>query len=328
MSIGTRLTANDIKGCWAIMPTPAKADASDWRSENSVDLDETARVVDGFIAAGVDGILSLGTLGECGALSWAEKRAFMATVAETARGRIPVFGGTTALGTRQCVAEMRGALDVGMDGTMCGPSMWNKPDVRTAVQFYKDIAEAVPELAICVYANPFVFKFDFPPPFWARIADIPQLVCAKTAGYASLMRDLKASQGKIRFMPIDFEYYGAVRLAPGHALAFWSSGASCGPAPSIALRDSVAAARASGDWSKVETITDEMAAATLPIVAYGDMITFQEQNVTLEKERMAAAGWMKPGPNRPPYHVPSDQAVEFGRIGGEAWARLQEKYSG
>lgn len=327
MGIGQRLTTADIKGAWAIMPTPATADASDWRSEFTVDLDETARAVEGFIAAGIDGLLTLGTLGECGALTPEEKRKFIGVVAETARGRIPVFSGTTGLGTRECVAQMRTALDAGADGTMCGPSMWNKPDVAVAAQFFRDIAEAVPELAICVYANPFVFKFDFPPPFWAQIADIPQVVCAKTAGYASLMRDLKASRGQIRFMPIDSEYYGAVRLAPEETQAFWSSGASCGPAPVTALRDAVEQGRQSGDWTTAATISDEMAAASLPIIAYGDMITFQEQNVTLEKHRMATAGWMNPGPHRPPYHVSSEKALEFARIGGEAWAKLQQKYA-
>ena len=128
------------------MPTPSTPDASDWRTENTVDLDEAARVVEAFIADGVDGILSMGTLGECGALSHAEKKAFMGCIAETARGRIPVFGGTTALGTRECVELMRVARDVGLDGTMCGPSMWNKPDVRTAAQFFRDIAKRTDEV--------------------------------------------------------------------------------------------------------------------------------------------------------------------------------------
>ena len=60
---GGRLTAADITGAWAIIPTPAKDDASDWRAEDTVDLQETARVVEELIRAGIDGILSLGTLG-------------------------------------------------------------------------------------------------------------------------------------------------------------------------------------------------------------------------------------------------------------------------
>src|SRR4051812_17572586 len=43
---GARLTAADITGAWAIIPTPAKDNASDWRAEDTVDLVETARVVE------------------------------------------------------------------------------------------------------------------------------------------------------------------------------------------------------------------------------------------------------------------------------------------
>lgn len=324
--MAVRLTVDDMVGAWAIMPVPATPDASDWRTEMTVDLDETARALEGLIAAGIDGLWTLGTLGECGALSREEKRAYIGTLVETARGRIPIFAGTTALGTRECVEQMREARDIGAAGTMCGPSMWNKPSVDVMVQFYRDIAEAVPELAICIYANPFVFKFDFPPPFWAQVAEIPQVVCAKVPGHGTLLRDLKATKGNIRIMPIDSEYYGAVRLAPEHSRAFWTSGSCCGPAPAIALRDFVEEAKVSGDWSAVQALGAELDACNLPIVCYGNITMFQENNVTLEKGRMNAAGWMNPGPNRAPYHVAAPQAVEFAKRGGEAWAAMHKRY--
>ena len=322
----TRLTAADIKGMWAIIPTPAKDNASDWRATDTVDLDEAARLVDAMIAAGADGILSLGTLGECATLRWEEKRAFIATIVETARGRIPIFAGTSSLSTRTCIKHTRAAYDIGADGTMVGPPMWNKPDVATAMQFFKDLAAAVPEMAICVYANPFVFKFDFPPPFWAQVAAIPQVVCAKTASAGTYLRDLGAARGAIRLMPIDAEYYAAARLDPETAIAFWSSSASCGPAPAIALRDLVAEAKQSGDWRKAKALTDRIAQAILPIIAMGDTNEFQMHNIALEKGRMNVAGWCKAGPNRPPHHVVPDRIKEFARLGGEAWAALQKEY--
>jgi trans-o-hydroxybenzylidenepyruvate hydratase-aldolase len=322
----TRLTAADVKGAWAIIPTPATSNASDWRSTDTVDLDETARVVEALIASGVDGILSLGTLGECAALSVAEKQAFIKTLVETARGRVPVFAGTTALGTREAIAQTRAAYDLGADGTMVGPGMWNKPDANMAAQFYRDLAEAVPEMPVCIYANSFVFKFDFPPPFWAQVAEIPQVICAKIASAATYLRDQKASKGRIRLMPMDAEFYAAARLDPETAVAFWSSSASCGPAPAVALRELVAAAKVSGDWSAALALTDKMTTAVLPTICYGDWEQFQIHNTALEKGRMDAAGWMVAGPNRPPYHVVPDRIKEFGRIAGESWAALQREY--
>ena len=126
------LTVDQVHGAWAIMSPPAKANASDWRSENTVDLDETSRVVEQLISSGVNGILSLGTLGECATLTWEEKSAFMRTIVETARGRVPVFGGTSSLSTRETVRQTRAAREIGVDGVMAGPPMWCAPDVPTA----------------------------------------------------------------------------------------------------------------------------------------------------------------------------------------------------
>lgn len=322
-----RLAAADIRGLWAIIPTPAKPNGSDWRATDTVDLDESARVTEAMIAAGVNGLLTLGTLGECPTLTCDEKRAFIGCIVEAARGRIPVFAGTTSLSTRETVRQTQVARDLGADGTMLGPPMWNKPDVGTAVQFFRDVAEAVPEIAICVYANPFVFKFDYPASFWAQVASIPQVVSAKTAGAGTYLRDLSASRGQIRLMPIDAEYYSAARLDPDSAVAFWSSSASCGPAPVIALRDLIAEAKRTGDWTRAKALHDRIGAAILPTIAYGDFNEFQMHNVALEKGRMDAAGWLKAGPNRPPHHVVPDRIRELGRLGGEAWAALQREFS-
>ena len=322
------MTADDVQGAWAIIPTPATEEASDWRSAHTVDLDATTEAVEGLIAAGIDGILTLGTLGECGSLSREEKRDFMSAVAETARGRVPVFGGSSTLSTRETIAQTRTARDIGMNGVMVGPPMWNTPDTAMAVQFYRELAEAVPDMALCVYANPYVFKFEFPRPFWAQVAEIPQVIMAKVAGYATMLADLRLSRGRIRLMPIDAEYYGAARLAPEQCTAFWSSSAACGPAPAIALRDRVAAAKKDGDWAAAEALSQEITAAIMPIICYGDMAAFQVHNTALEKGRMNTAGWMKAGPNRPPYHLVPDHIADFARTGGELWAALQKKYSG
>ncbi len=118
----------------------------------------------------------------------------------------------------------------------------------------------------------------------------------------------------------------AARLDPETAVAFWSSSASCGPAPAVALRELVAAAKVSGDWSAALALTDKMTTAALPTICYGDWEQFQIHNTALEKGRMDAAGWMVAGPNRPPYHVVPDRIKEFGRIAGESWAALQREY--
>ena len=322
-----RLQAKDIQGVWAIIPTPAKDNAGDWRASNTVDLDETARAAEALVASGVDGILSLGTLGECATLDWEEKRAFMATLCETVRGRVPVFGGTSSLSTRETIRQTRAALDLGLDGTMIGPPMWSQIDVAGAVQFYRDVAEAAPEMAICVYNNPWVFKFGFPPPFWAQVAQIPQVVCSKYAGVGQLAIILSLVQGRIRLMPLDADYYAAARIDPEACTAFWASGAACGPAPVIELRERVMKAKASGDWSAAKQLSGELMATYMHLIPRGDFNEFSLYNIQLEKKRMDAAGWMKAGPNRPPYTFTPPPYLEGAAKAGQMWADLQKKYA-
>ena len=317
-----RLTAADITGLWAILATPAKDNASDWRADNTVDLDETARVVDALIEAGVDGLLSLGTFGECATLTWEEKRAFMATVVETARGRVPYFAGTTSLNTRESVRQTRAAADLGVGGSMLGPPMWCYPDLPTTLQFYRDIAEACPDVAICVYANPEAFKFDFPRPFWAQIIEVPTVVAAKIVGIATIEADLRLTKGRIRLMPVDGSYYAAARIAPEECTAFWSGGALCGPAVQLRLRDSVAAAKASGDWAAAKEISTAIAAASARLIPNGSFAEFSKYNIGLEKARMNAAGWMKAGPCRPPYHLVPENYLAGARESGKMLAAL------
>lgn len=320
------LSVDEVQGAWAILPTPAKPNASDWRANDTVDLDETARVVEQLIASGVNGILSLGSLGECATLTWDEKRAFMATLVEAARGRVPVFGGTSSLSTRESVRQTREARNLGVDGVMIGPPMWCAPDVPTAVQFYRDLAEACPDLAICVYANHEAFKFEFPRPFWAQVAEIPQIITAKYLGVGALVPDLNLSRKKIRFLPIDADYYAAARIDPEFCTAFWTSGAVCGPQPVIRLRDEVIKAKRTGDWSQAKAVTDAIGKTYQTLFPLGSFKEFSVYNIGLEKARMDEAGWMKAGPCRPPYTIVPESYLEGARESGRRWAALHREY--
>ncbi len=320
------LQISDIKGAWAIIPTPAKEGASDWRMTDTLDLDETARVVDELIKSGVNGILSMGTLGECATLTWDEKKRLMTTMVESAAGRVPIFVGTTALNTRDTIEQTKFAYDIGADGTMLGVPMWCAPSTDVAVQFYKDVAGAVPNMNIAIYANPEAFKFEFPRPFWAQVAQLPQVVTAKYIGVASLALDLMLTQGKIKFLPIDFDYYAAARIDE-FVDAFWSSGAVCGPTVTLKLRDLVIDARKTGDWSKAKAFSQRLAPTAAPLFPNGSFKEFSTYNIGLEKERMNAAGWMKAGPVRPPYHIVPEQYLAGARQSGEMWAAIHRELS-
>lgn len=99
----SKLTAKDIKGIVAIMPTPVNEGANIWDCRDAVNLDEAARGADALVRDGIDMILVNGTFGEAASLMWDELKKFSETVVESIGGRIPVFLGATTLNTRDTI---------------------------------------------------------------------------------------------------------------------------------------------------------------------------------------------------------------------------------
>ncbi len=320
-----RLTVDDVQGAWAIIPTPAIPSGSDWRTEDSVDYDEVEKAVSGLIEAGVDAIMCQGTFGEGATLTWEEKRKMMEVMVETAAGRVPIFIGVTTMNTRETILQLKHAREIGADGTMLGLPMWQEIDVPGAVQFYKDVAEAVPEMAICIYANPEAFKFSFPTPFWAQVADIPQVITCKYINIAQLHLHTMVSRKQIRFLPLEFDHIDAAKMDPDFHTAFWSPCACTGPELTIYLRDSVKEATQSGDWSKLDDLFPQMIHVLANLFPPGGFAEFSRYNIQLEKERINAGGWMKAGPCRPPYTSAPEPYLEGARKAGNGWADLNEK---
>ncbi|HIF51362.1 MAG TPA: aldolase [Thiotrichaceae bacterium] len=320
-----RLTVDDVSGAWAIIPTPAIDSASDWRTEDSVDYDEVAKAVEGLISAGVDAIMCQGTFGEGASITWEEKKKMMEIMVETASGRVPIFVGVTTLNTRETIRQLKHARDIGADGTMLGVPMWQEIDVSGAVRFYQDVAEAVPEMAICIYANPEAFKFSFPTPFWAQVADIPQVITCKYINIAQLHLHTMVSRKQIRFLSLEFDHIDAAKMDPEFHTAFWSPCACTGPELTVYLRDTVKEACKTGDWSIPDTLYPQMISVLANLFPPGGFPEFSRYNIQLEKERINAAGWMKAGPCRPPYMTAPEDYLEGARKAGVGWAELNQK---
>lgn len=144
------LTANDYRGVYAIIPTPCKEGGDRFDAVDTVNLDETERLVNKLIDAGVEGLIALGTTGECATLSTDDYNAFARCVLETVNKRIPTFMGNSALGAHEVAARTRLLRDAGADGVLLGLPQWQICTNEMAVKFYQQFAEAFPELTIMV----------------------------------------------------------------------------------------------------------------------------------------------------------------------------------
>ena len=162
------ISAKDIKGALAIMPTPAKDGADRLDATDTVDLDETARLAESLVRDGATGIMALGTMGECATTSQSDYEVFVDCLLKTVRGRIPTFVGATALSGHDIAKRIKFVKERGATGTLLGIPMWQPATLDMAVKFYADVAATFPDFPIMVYANPRAFRFPFGVDFWGR----------------------------------------------------------------------------------------------------------------------------------------------------------------
>lgn len=300
-----RITASDMHGVMAYPPTPALPGAESADARDTVDLAETERMIRTLIADGADAIALNGTLGECASLMLDEWKAFASCVSETVRDAspgFPVFIGSTTLNTRDTIERMRFLASIGIPGTLLGRPMWGEMTAPVMTRFYRDVAEAVPDMAICVYDNTAAFRGIIPRPVYQAMTEIPQVVAVKYAGGAStgfrFHNDLAVVGTAFPLMLIETDWYPAWAMyGPEYAPMTWSSTTACGPAPVLALRDALA----SGREDDARWVSDRLRWAHEPFLVGQDFTEFAKYNVPLEKIRVNAAGYLNVGRCRPPY---------------------------
>jgi dihydrodipicolinate synthase/N-acetylneuraminate lyase len=320
------LSATDLRGLYAIIPTPARPDANRFDAKNTVDLDETARLVEALIRDGASGLITTGTTGECATLSSADFKAFVVCALDTVKRRIPTFVGATALGSHEVAARLDFVREQGADGTLLGLPMWQPVTTGMAIDYYRGASEYRPDLAIMVYANARAFRYNFPVEFWEGVAvKAKTVMSAKTSRPDDLIRKIEVTGKRINFVPIDMQVQDFHAISPATTTACWATAAAMGPQPCIAIMNAVQR----NDRKAMDTIAAEIAWANEPIL---ELIhkpeVFAQLNIQVEKIRIDAAGYCRPGPARSPYDEIPPNYAEASRECGRRWAQLREKLKG
>jgi 1-pyrroline-4-hydroxy-2-carboxylate deaminase len=149
-----------------------------FRADQSLDLDATARHLDLLVRSGIHGVVLLGSVGENTALEYGEKLTVLEEMRRVVAGRIPVLAGVAETTTALACRYARDAERIGVDGLMVLPAMIYKADRRETLAHFRTVARAGP-LPILVYNNPPSYTVDVTPEMFAELADEPTLVAIK-----------------------------------------------------------------------------------------------------------------------------------------------------
>jgi 4-hydroxy-tetrahydrodipicolinate synthase len=154
--------------------------------DGQVDDQALAALVEAQIAAGIDGLIPVGTTGESATLSFEEHVHVVAQVVKGARKRVPVIAGAGSSSTQEAIELSKAAREVGADGLLHVTPYYNRPTQDGLYRHFAAIAAAVP-LPTIVYNVPGRTGSDLLPETVARLMDLPSIVGIKEAT-ASVLR--------------------------------------------------------------------------------------------------------------------------------------------
>src|SRR5437870_5691595 len=149
-----------------------------FRGDQSLDLDATARHVEKLIKAGVHGIIMLGTVGQNCSLEYPEKLDVLRAAVRQVAGRVPVLAGVAECSTALACRFAADARKAGVDGLMILPAMVYKSDPRETLAHFRAVARAT-DLPVMCYNNPVSYGVDITPAMFAELADEPRFVAVK-----------------------------------------------------------------------------------------------------------------------------------------------------
>jgi 4-hydroxy-tetrahydrodipicolinate synthase len=158
-------------GIFSAVTTKMNADAS-------VDFKSLERHFAWQIECGVHGLVVLGSLGENGALTSAEKSEVLTTAVRVSGGRVPVLSGVAETSTRLACQFAETAAGIGADGLMVLPGMQYVSDRRETIRHFRTVAQAT-GLRVMLYNNPVAYRVDVTPEMFAELADEPKFVALK-----------------------------------------------------------------------------------------------------------------------------------------------------
>ncbi len=162
------------QGLYTAIVTPFKGD--------KVDSEAYRALIEAQIAAGVDGIVPVGTTGESPTLTHDEHMEVIRLAVEFAAGRCRVIAGTGSNSTAEAIEMTRIAEELGADGTLQVCPYYNKPSQEGLYRHFKAVAEST-KLPVLLYSIPGRSGIEIAVETVARLAgDCPTITAIKEAG--------------------------------------------------------------------------------------------------------------------------------------------------
>ena len=150
-----------FRGTFTALVTPFR--------DGRIDFPAFEQLVETQIAAGISGIVAIGTTGESPTLSHEEREQAIRVAVAKANKRCLVLAGTGSNSTQHAIADTKLAENLGVDAALLVAPYYNKPSQEGLFRHFKSIAD-VTSLPIMLYNIPGRCGVDIMPDTVARLA--------------------------------------------------------------------------------------------------------------------------------------------------------------
>ena len=150
-----------FRGTFTALVTPFR--------DGSVDVSAFETLIETQIAAGITGIVAIGTTGESPTLSHEEREHVIRLAVAKASKHCVVLAGTGSNSTQHAIADTRLAEKLGVDGALLVAPYYNKPSQEGLFRHFKAIADAT-SVPIMLYNIPGRCSVDILPETVVRLA--------------------------------------------------------------------------------------------------------------------------------------------------------------
>jgi 4-hydroxy-tetrahydrodipicolinate synthase len=147
-------------------------------SSDELDLPLFGKNLDAQVAAGIDGVILGGSLGEASTISLAEKETLTKYAVEKVQGKIPVVLNIAEGATSEAVKQAELAAKWGAKGLMLLPPMRYKSDEKETATFFKTVAAST-DLPIMIYNNPVDYKIEVTLDIFEQLSALPNVQAVK-----------------------------------------------------------------------------------------------------------------------------------------------------
>ncbi|MEI8074236.1 MAG: dihydrodipicolinate synthase family protein [Bacteroidota bacterium] len=153
-------------------------------ADDQLDLPLFEKNLNEQLAAGVNGVILGGTLGEASVLTTEEKETLVKFAVQKVAGKVPVIINIAEGSTREAIQQAKYAKQWGAQGIMMLPPMRYKTDHRETVTYFKTVADST-DLPIMIYNNPVDYKIEVTLDMFAELA-----VCKNIQSIKESTRDI------------------------------------------------------------------------------------------------------------------------------------------